>query len=119
MTNKEFGKRLEDRTKDFAIQIIKLSRAIPKTDEGRVIKNQISKSGTSVGANYREANRARSVADFRNKIKISESEASETVYWLEIIEKMDWVEQERLDGVKKEAKEILALFASIAYGAKK
>jgi four helix bundle protein len=50
-----------------------------------VIKNQITKSGTSIGANYREANRARSKADFRNKIKICESEASETVYWLELI----------------------------------
>ena len=72
MTNKEFGEKLELRTKDFAIRIIKLSANIPRTDEGRVIKNQISKSGTSVGANYREANRARSAADFRNKIKISE-----------------------------------------------
>ncbi len=119
MTNKEFGEKLELRTKDFAIRIIKLSANIPRTDEGRVIKNQISKSGTSVGANYREANRARSAADFRNKIKISESEASETVYWLEIIEKLDWIKNDELQIILSEAKEILALFASIAYGSKK
>ena len=88
MENKEFATELEKRTKKFAVRIIKLSTSLPKNEEGRVIKNQISKSGSSVGANYREANRARSKADFRNKIKISESEASETLYWLEIIEEI-------------------------------
>ena len=86
MDNKEFGKQLEKRTKEFAIEIIKLSIKLPSTAEGIVLKNQITKSGTSIGANYREANRSRSKADFRNKIKICESEASETVYWLEIIQ---------------------------------
>lgn len=85
MENKEFGKQLEERTKRFAISIIKLSGSLPKTAEMNVIKNQITKSGTSIGANYREANRSRSKADFRNKIKICESEASETICWLEII----------------------------------
>ncbi len=69
MNNKEFGKLLEIRTKEFAITIIKLSILIPSTAEGNIIKNQLTKSGTSVGANYREANRSRSKADFRNKIK--------------------------------------------------
>ena len=71
---------LKKRTKDFAILIIKLSVEIPSTTEGKVIKNQLIKSGTSIGANYWEANRSRSKADFKNKIKICESEASETVY---------------------------------------
>jgi len=62
------------------VRIIHLSRTLPTTPEARVIRTQITKSGTSVGANYREANRARSKADFRNKIKICESEASETQY---------------------------------------
>jgi hypothetical protein len=70
MDNKEFGKQLEKRTKKFAIEIIKISTLLPQSTEARVIKNQITKSGTSVGANYREANRSRSKADFRNKIKI-------------------------------------------------
>jgi four helix bundle protein len=74
---KEFGKELEERTKKFSIQIIRLSSKLPKTPEGRVIRTQITKAGTSIGANYREANRARSKSDFRNKIKICESEASE------------------------------------------
>jgi four helix bundle protein len=55
MDNKEFGKKIELRTKEFAIRIIKLSVSLPSSSEGRIIKNQLTKSGTSVGANYREA----------------------------------------------------------------
>lgn len=82
MDNKEFAKKLELRTKRFAVAIIKLSVLIPNTPEGKVVKNQLTKSGTSVGANYREVNRARSRADFKNRVRISESESSETFYWL-------------------------------------
>ena len=85
MDNKQFARELEKRTRDFAVRIIELSAALPKTVEGNVIRNQLTKSGTSIGANYREANRVRSKADFRNKIGICESEASETQYWFEII----------------------------------
>jgi four helix bundle protein len=113
MDNKEFGLQLENRTKKFAIAIIRLSASLPNTIEGKVIRNQITKSGTSVGANYREANRGRSKADFKNKIKICESEASETVYWLEIIEEMDWGKLEKMKQVLVEANEILAIFTSI------
>jgi four helix bundle protein len=60
MDNKEFSKELEKRTRKFAVRIIRLSTALPNTLEGRVVKNQIIKSGTSIGANYREPNRARS-----------------------------------------------------------
>jgi four helix bundle protein len=72
--NKEFGIQLEKRTKLFAPNIIKRSVSLPNTSESKVIKNQITKSGTSIGTNYREANRSRSKADFKNKIKISERE---------------------------------------------
>ena len=75
MDNKQFAKELEKRTREFAVRIIRLSTRLPNTPEGRVIRNQITKSGTSIGANYREANRARSRADFKNKIDICESEA--------------------------------------------
>ena len=88
MDNKEFAKDLERRTKTFAVRVLKLSAQLPNTQEAKVIRNQFSKSGTSVGANYREANRNRSKPDFVNKIRISESEASETVYWLEIIQEI-------------------------------
>jgi four helix bundle protein len=114
MDNKEFSLKLEKRTKQFGLSIIRLSVSMPNTPESKVIRNQITKSGTSIGANYREANRARSKADFKNKIKICESEASETQYWLEIIIEMNWADSILTDKIMKEAKEILAIFTSIS-----
>ena len=90
-----------------------MSLALPNTPEGKVIKNQITKSGTSVGANYREANRARSKPDFKNKIKICESEASETQYWMEIIREAKWLPRERIKSDYEECSELLAIFTSI------
>ena len=113
MDNKEFSKQLEARTKKFAISIIKLSSSLPITPEGKVIRNQITKSGSSIGANYREANRSRSKADFKNKIKICESEASESVYWIEIISELNWVESKIIQVILAEATELLAIFTSI------
>jgi four helix bundle protein len=113
MENKEFSKQLEKRTKAFAISIIKLSVNLPNTVEGKIIRNQLTKSGTSIGANYREANRARSKADFKNKIKTCESEANETCYWLEIIKDLTWIESQLLESVLIEANELLAIFTSI------
>jgi four helix bundle protein len=113
MENKEFAKLLEDRTRKFAISIIKLSSSLPDTTEGRVIRRQITSSGTSIGANYREANRARSKGDFTSRTGICESEASETIYWLEIIDEMQWISKQKLNPAMKESNEILAIFASI------
>ena len=114
MNNKEFGLQLERRTKKFAVAVIKLSAGLPNSSEGFVIRNQITKSGTSIGANYREANRSRSKADFYNKIKISESEANETAYWIEIIQELNWVDNSILEPIYKESNELLAIFTSIA-----
>lgn len=113
MTNKEFAIKLEKRTVKFAIDVINLSSSLPKSPEAIVLRNQLTKSGTSVGANYREANRSRSPKDFKNKIKISLGEASETDYWLEIIEELSW-SNINLKDLRKEAKELLAIFTSIA-----
>ena len=113
MKNIEFAKNLEDRTKKFAVRIIRLSTALPNTPEGIVIKNQITKSGTSIGANYREANRSRSKADFKNKIKICESEASETQYWLDVIVEAKWFPREKVKNEYDECSELLAIFTSI------
>jgi four helix bundle protein len=113
MDNREFGRQVEIRTKKFAIGIIKLSSTLPKSEEGKVIKNQVTKSGTSVGANYREANRSRSKPDFLNRIKICESEASETMYWIELIDELKWSDTERTTLLLKEADELLAIFTSI------
>ena len=113
MENKEFGKRLEERTKAFAIRIIKLSTDLPGSVEGKIIRNQLTKSGTSIGANYREANRGRSKADFKNKIKICESETNETCYWLEIVRDMKWTELQPVESSLNESNELLAIFTPI------
>ena len=110
---KKFAKELEERTRQFAIRIIRLSSTLPNTPEGRAIRTQMTKAGTSVGANYREANRARSKADFRNKIAICESEASETQYWLEVIVGMGWKSKDEIQPEYDECSELLALFTSI------
>ncbi len=112
--NKQFAKELEKRTREFAIRIIRLSTKLPNTVEAKVIRNQITKSGTSIGANFCEANRARSRADFKNKIHICESEASETQYWLKIIKELKWLSWEQLNTEYEECSELLALFTSIA-----
>ena len=114
MENKEFGKQLEKRTRDFAVSIIKLVGFLPNTPEAKVIKYQLAKSGTSIGANYSEANRGRSKAEFAHKIKICESEANETRYWLEIIVDLKWLERNNIDSLLSESTELLAIFTSIS-----
>ena len=113
MDNKEFARRLEKRTKDFAVSVLKLTAVLPSTPEGKVVRYQLAKSATSVGANYREANRARSKADFKSKISISESEASETAFWLEIIEEMKWLSSDKYAALLIEINELIAIFSSI------
>ncbi len=113
MDRKKFAKDLEKRTRRFAVNIIRLSMTLPDTPESRIVRNQLTKAGTSIGANYREANRARSKADFRNKIKICEGEASETQYWLEIIADLKWKSWDELKPEYDECSELLAIFTSI------
>jgi len=113
MDRKKFAKELEQRTRRFAVKIIRLSITLPNTPEGKIVRNQLSKAGTSIGANYREANRARSKADFRNKIKICEGEASETQYWLEIVADIEWKTWNQLKSEYEECSELLAMFTSI------
>ena len=113
MDNKVFAKKLEERTRKFAVQIIRLSIMLPNTSEGKAVKNQLTKCGTSVGANYREANRFRSRAGFNNRIKICKSKASETQYWLEIIKELEWLPWEKIQTDYEECSELLAIFASV------
>ena len=113
MDLKSFAKELEQRTRRFAVKIIQLSITLPNTPEGKIVRSQLTKAGTSIGANYREANRARSKADFRNKIKICEGEASETQYWLEIVADIEWKTWDQLKAEYEECSELLAIFTSI------
>ena len=113
MDIKEFSRELEKRTRKFAVNIIRLSVTLPNTPEAKVVRNQLTKCGTSVGANYREANRSRSKADFKNKITICESEASETQYWLEVIIEVGWKTRDQILSDYQECGELLAIFTSI------
>jgi four helix bundle protein len=109
---------LQDRTKVFAIRIVKPFRALPKTDEARVIGKQVLRSGTSVAANYRAACRARSRAEFIAKIGVVVEEADETVFWLELLVETDIVPPSRMNSLPDEAKELLAIFAASQHTAK-
>ena len=113
MDIKEFSKELEKRTRKFAVNIIRLAVTLPNTPEAKVVRNQLTKCGTSVGANYREANRSRSKADFKNKIAICETEASETQYWLEVIVEVEWKTWNQVKSEYDECSELLAIFTSI------
>jgi four helix bundle protein len=113
MPNKEFADKLEKRTRQFAVRIIRLSSKLPNSPEAGVIRTQITKCGTSVGANYREANRSRSKADFKNRVCICESEASETEYWLEVIGESKMLPWKAIKADHEECGELLAIFTSI------
>ncbi len=81
----EFKLWLESRTRDFAIAVLKLLDALPGKNSTRIIAFQLGKSASSIGANYREANRAESRIDFGHKLQIAMKEASESAYWLEVL----------------------------------
>ena len=102
-------KDLKERTKQFALKIIRLVASLPRTREADIIGRQLLKAGTSVGANYREATRARSKAEFRAKIGIVEQEADESLYWLEHLNESRITEGELL----VEADELVAIFTTI------
>jgi len=104
---------LEERTKKFAVQVVKTVANFPKTADGQVIGRQLLKAGTSIGANYREANRAESRMDFIHKIGIAEKEAAETIYWLEICQECKLGAREVIDSLHKEAGELLAILITI------
>jgi four helix bundle protein len=104
---------LEKRTKQFALKIIAFASTLPHTKTGAIVEYQLVKAGTSVGANYREANRAESRADFIHKIAIVEKEASESCFWLEICDEADLGNVEQRTWLLHESRELLAIFTSI------
>mgnify|MGYP001802560567 CR=1 FL=1 len=110
---------LRQRTKDFALRIIKLYTALPKSTEAQVLGKQILRSGTSVGAHYREATRARSTAEFISKIEGGLQELEETVYWLELLIESNIFTQQRMENLLEEAEELTAILVTMVKTAKK
>ncbi len=104
--------QLKQRTKQFALRIIRLIRALPTGLEARVIANQLLRSATSMAANYRAACLARSPADFVSKVSIALEEADESVFWLELLIDAEIFSRERLKGLLTEGKELTAIFAA-------
>lgn len=121
MNNVEFKKVLEDRTLKYSIQLIKFLKSVDYNVIDSVASKQVLRSATSIGANYREANRAESKKDFIHKIGLIEKEASETQYWMNLISET-WIlnpEQRKLcDIIVKETDEFVALFVTISRSSK-
>lgn len=110
---------LKKRTQEFALSIINLVQSLPKGQASLVIGNQLTKSGTSVGANYRSACRARSRAEFIAKMGIVEEEADETIYWIELLIKAGLIKKDGVKPLLKEAHELLAITVSSINTARK
>lgn len=110
---------LVKRTKMFALRIIKLYVSLSKTTQAQVIGKQVLRSGTSVGAHYREAKRVRSTAEFVSKIEGALQELDETIYWLELLCESQIVPESRLTSLQTEAEELMRMLVSSAKTAKK
>src|SRR5437588_2114314 len=111
------GQELKDRTKAFALRIMNLIDALPKSIKGRVIANQLMRSGTSVAANYRAACRARSTAEFISRIGVVEEEADESALWLELIVDDKILPERKVSSLLKEQNELVAIMAASSISA--
>ena len=100
---------LNKRTKQFALRVLKLIAALPKTAEGRAIATRLVRSGTSVGANYRAACRGRSKAEFISRLGTVEEEADESAYWMELIIDGELLPQKKVENLWREACELTAI----------
>ena len=106
------SEQLKHRTKQYSILVLDIVERLPILTSSKVIAYQIAKSGTSVGANYRAACRARSDREFIAKMEIVLEEADETLYWLELILAKQWIEKELLNTAWREGNELTAIFVS-------
>ena len=109
---------LKVRTKRFALRIIRLYSALPKTMEAQVLGKQVLRSGTSVGAHYREATRARSNAEFISKMEVGLQELEETAYWVELLGDSEIVPRNRLADLSAEINELTAILVTCVKNAK-
>lgn len=110
---------LRDRTKQYALRIIRIYSALAKTGIAQVLGKQVLRSGTSVGAHYREACRSRSTAEFISKIEGGLQELDETDYWLELLVESNIIPETRLHDLRRETNELIAIFTASARTAKR
>ena len=110
---------LRERTTEFALRIVRMYKSLPKTTEAQILGKQVLRSGTSVGAQFRESQRAKSDADFINKLESVLQEADETAFWLELLVRAEIVPAKRLESLRKETDEIIAILVTIVMKVKK
>ena len=103
---------LDNKTKLFALRVIKLSRYLMEEKKEYILSKQILRSGTSIGANVRERKNAQSKLDFINKLSVALKEADETVYWLELLIGSEYIDQKMFVSLEKDIKEIIALITA-------
>lgn len=116
MKDEQKGERMRDlatRTREFAVRVVRLYSVLPKTTQAQVLGKQVLRSGTSVGAHYREATRARSDAEFISKIEGGLQELEETRYWLELLRDTQVLSWDRLAELDKEADELTAILVTL------
>jgi four helix bundle protein len=113
------AKLLQNRTKTFAVRIIKAFARLPKDEAVRVIVRQFLRSGTSLAANYRAACRARSAADFISKISVVVEETDETLFWFELLVEAELTEKNLVEPLMKECQELLKIFSASLATAKR
>jgi four helix bundle protein len=106
------------RTKRYSLDVIKLYVSLPKSDVGKILGRQMLRSATSVGAQYREANRGKSIPDFISKIEGALQELDETSYWLDLILESGIHQSAELQNLRRETDELIAIFVTIAKSAK-
>src|SRR5437764_8607735 len=106
------AERLKQRTKQFALRVVRMFKALPRGEEARIMGRQILRSGTSIGANYRAACRSRTAKEFTSKIRVAVEEADETGYWLELLVEALIIRKARLAPLLAECNELLAILAS-------
>ena len=119
MNNLEFATKMQKRTKEFAVEVVKFFPKLPKTDEARVLGRQLLRSGTSVAANHRAVCRAKSDADFISKMGTVVEEADETLLWLEILEDAGICAVRLVQPLKAESDELLRIFSTSLNTAKR
>jgi four helix bundle protein len=110
---------LRTRTSDFALRIVKLYSSLPKTTEAQVLGKQVLRSGTSVGANYREGHRAKSDSDIVNKFESVLQELDETDYWLDLLVRSGILSAQKAEALIKETNELIAIFTTVVTKIKK
>src|SRR4051812_5653002 len=113
------AKQLQDRTKAFAVRIIKAFARLPKDEVARIIGRQFLRSGTSLAANYRLACRSRSAADFISKISVVAEEADETLFWFELLVEAELVNTKAVEALMDKCKELLNIFSASLTTAKR